>query len=71
MYDAVLESSVEGTHEVCAETLECSFNKWKQCSENTTSVLEKQFEVTGKTQAAEKCLSSFNVVDVDLCHTTT
>ena len=45
VYDAVLESSVEGTHEVCADTLECSFNKWKQCSRNTTSILEKQFEV--------------------------
>ena len=45
VYDAVLDSSVEGTHEVCADTLECSFNKWKQCSRNTRSILEKQFEV--------------------------
>ena len=45
MYDAVLESSVEGTHEVCAVTLESSFKKWKQCSKNTRSILEKQFEV--------------------------
>ena len=54
VYDrAVLESSVEGTHEVCADTLESSFNNWKQCSRKRTSILEKQFEVTGKTQAVE------------------
>ena len=50
VYDAVLESSVEGTHEVCADTLESSFNKWKQCSRNTTSILEKQFEVVMKSK---------------------
>ena len=50
VYDAVLESSVEGTHEVCADTLESCFNKWKQCSRNTTSILEKQFEVVMKSK---------------------
>ena len=50
MYDAVLESSVEGTHEVCADKLECSFNKWKQASRNTTSILENQLEVVMKSK---------------------
>ena len=45
MYDAVLESSVEGTHEVFTDTLKSCYDKWNNVMENTDSVLEKQFQV--------------------------
>ena len=45
MYDAVLESSVEGTREVFTDTLKSCYDKWNNVMENTDSVLEKQFQV--------------------------
>ena len=46
MYDAVLESSIEGAHEVFARNIESEYKKWKSLEVKTgKTILEKQFEV--------------------------
>ena len=46
VYDAVLETSIEGTGQVNAQVLGSSYNKWKQVDPNIKKTcLKMQFEV--------------------------
>ena len=47
VYDAVLETSIEGTGQVNARVFALSYNKWKQVNSRTKKAcLKMQFEVT-------------------------
>ena len=47
VYDAVLETSIEGTGQVNAQVFGSSYNKWKQVNSKTRKTcLKMQFEVT-------------------------
>ncbi len=46
VYDAVLETSIEGTGQVNAQVFGSSYNKWKQVDPKTRKTcLKMQFEV--------------------------